>query len=153
MFCLEANVDQHLENVMALIYDQESADIGKGDPSMANALLAQVKLSIAVYLRNFMRSVIARFSGDELTAGSIQGYIQLFYNALISPLISQPLKKHFILIFESVVQVFLSYEQNVENVKSFYNQLFTQVQSVTSASGISNVTVTKGALYVCQVAL
>jgi hypothetical protein len=63
------------------------------------------------------------------------------------------LKKHFILIFESVVQVFLSFEQNVENVKGFYNQLFSQVQSITSASGISNVTVTKGALYVCQVAL
>ena len=29
--------------------------------------LAEVKLSIAVYLRNYMRGVIARFSGDEIT--------------------------------------------------------------------------------------
>lgn len=44
---------------MALIYDQESSEV------------ADVKLSIAVYLRNFMRGVIARFSGDEISTAVI----------------------------------------------------------------------------------
>ena len=80
-----------------------------------------------MYLRNYMRGLLARLSGDEITPPLIQRYIQIFYDALISPLISQAIKKHFILVFESVVAVFLSYEGNVENVKTFYNQLFTQV--------------------------
>jgi hypothetical protein len=74
--------------------------------------LAEVKLSIAVYLRNYMRGVIARFSGDEITPMVIKTYIGTFYEALISPQISPPLKKHFVLIFESVVSVFLSLEDN-----------------------------------------
>ena len=36
--CLESNVDQHLENVMALIYDQDSADIGKSNPKKLTPL-------------------------------------------------------------------------------------------------------------------
>ncbi len=70
-------------------------------------------MSIAVYLRNYMRGVIARLSGDEITADGMKRYISVFYDALISPLIAPPLKKHFILIFESVVSVYLSMEENV----------------------------------------
>ena len=44
--------------------------------------------------------------------------------------------------------VFLSLEENVENVKNFYNQLFTQVHNVIANGGSSNINVTKGALYV-----
>ena len=72
----------------------------------------------------------------------------MFYDALISPLITPPLKKHFLLIFESVVTVFLSLEEDVENVKIFYNQLFTQVHNVIAKGGSANINVTKGALYV-----
>jgi hypothetical protein len=63
-------------------------------------------------------------------------------------LITPPLKKHFVLIFESVVTVFLSLEEVVENVKNFYNQLFTQVHNVIAIGGSANINVTKGALYV-----
>lgn len=71
-----------------------------------------MKQSIVVYLRNYMRGVIGRLSGDEITPSLIQNYIEVFYNALISPMITGPLKKHIILIFESVVSVFLSLEEN-----------------------------------------
>jgi hypothetical protein len=133
---------------MGLIYDQESAEIGKYPFQSHPFPIADVKLSIAVYLRNFMRGVIARFSGDEISTAVIQRYIGIFYDALISPLITPPLKKHFVLIFESVVTVFLSLEEVVENVKNFYNQLFTQVHNVIANGGSANINVTKGALYV-----
>ena len=68
-------------------------------------------------------------------------------------MITPPLKKHFVLIFESVVTVFLSLEEDVQNVKNFYNQLFTQVHNVIANGGSANINVTKGALYVSQVAL
>ena len=74
--------------------------------------------------------------------------MEIFYNALISPLIAAPLKKHFMLIFESIVSVFLSLEEDEDNVKNFYNQLFTQVHNVITSGGTSNINVTKGALYV-----
>ena len=38
-------------------------------------------------------------------------------------------------------------------MKDFYNQLFTQIQSVITTGGTANLNVTKGALYVSQVAL
>ncbi len=49
--------------------------------------------------------------------------------------------------------VFLSLEEDVQNVKNFYNQLFTQVHNVIANGGSANINVTKGALYVSQVAL
>ena len=47
LLSIETQVDSHLQNVLSLLYDQENPEI------------ASVKLSIAVYIRNFMRQTIA----------------------------------------------------------------------------------------------
>jgi hypothetical protein len=42
-------------------------------------ILANVKLSIAVYLRNFMREVIGMLGVDEISPGYLQNLMDIFY--------------------------------------------------------------------------
>jgi len=49
------NQEDHINNVLALIYDNENPEIGA------------IKMSIAVYLRNFVRQMVGRMGSDELT--------------------------------------------------------------------------------------
>jgi hypothetical protein len=78
---IEKNRDQHIQNVVSLLYDTESPEIGKNGLVLSDLsmILANVKLSIAVYLRNFMREVIGMLGGDEISPGYLQNLMDIFY--------------------------------------------------------------------------
>ena len=109
-------------------------------------------MSVAVYLRNFIRQLIGRMGGDELTPAFIQRMMDVFYTALISRVVELPVKRHLYLVFESLITVYLSQEQNLDNLSAFYGQLFTSIQTLL-VDADRNIGVTKGALMICQAAL
>ena len=55
---LEEDRDTHLQNVMQIILDNQSPEIGK--IPCCNFCLADYKLTIAIYMRNFVRKIIDR---------------------------------------------------------------------------------------------
>jgi hypothetical protein len=74
--------------------------------------------------------------------------MEIFFIALVSPAIDKPIKMHLILIFENLLTMMLSIEQNQEKVTEFYSQLFNQVNVLLSQEGVPEG-VTQGALLVC----
>lgn len=60
------------------------------------------------------------------------------------------IKKHLFLIFESILQVYQTTEENSENIQEFYGKLFTSIQASLQQNDLE---VTKGVLLICQAAL
>ena len=106
---LEVNFDSHLQNVVALLYETEDQDIVK------------VKQSIGVYLRNFIREFLAKLGADELLPQSLQRLMDVFYTVIVSPLVDVPVKRHIYLVFEQLLQIYLSVEDNQETITAFYS--------------------------------
>jgi len=68
--------------------------------------IVQVQMSIAVYLRNYIRAVIGRMGGDELTPAFLTGLMEIFYRSIVSAVIPIPIKRHLYLVFENLIVVY-----------------------------------------------
>jgi hypothetical protein len=109
---VEENFDQHVRNVVALLYETEDQEIMK------------VKQSVGVYIRNFIREFLSKLGADELIPSSLQGLMDIFYTVIVSPIVEVPVKRHIYLVFEQLLQIYLSVEDNQESITAFYSQLF-----------------------------
>jgi hypothetical protein len=112
MLFVEENFDQHVQNVVALLYETEDQEIMK------------VKQSVGVYIRNFVREFLSKLGADELIPSSLQGLMNVFYTVIVSPIVEVPVKRHIYLVFEQLLQIYLSVEENQESITAFYSQLF-----------------------------
>ena len=76
--------------------------------------------------------------------------IDLFFQCLVSAQIEFNIKQHLVLIFESLLLVYQTKEQNPDTLRTFFETIFDQ-----AASYISNPSseVVKGSLLICQAAL
>ena len=88
MLFVEENFDQHVQNVVALLYETEDQEIMK------------VKQSVGVYIRNFVREFLSKLGADELIPSSLQGLMNVFYTVIVSPIVEVPVKRHIYLVFE-----------------------------------------------------
>ena len=82
---------------MAILYDQQSPEI------------AQIKMSIGVYLRNYIRGYIPQLASETsqgLTPESLQVLMETFFTAIMSPIIEMPVKRHLFLVFESLITLY-----------------------------------------------
>jgi hypothetical protein len=98
--------------VVALLYETEDQEITK------------VKLSIGVYLRNFIRDFLGKLGKDEIIPSSLQKLMEIFFTVIVSPLVEVPVKRHIYLVFEQLLNIYLSVEENATSVTTFYSQLF-----------------------------
>lgn len=112
MLIVEENFDQHIQNVVALLYETEDQEIMK------------VKQSVGVYIRNFVREFLSKLGADELIPSSLQGLMNVFYTVIVSPIVEVPVKRHIYLVFEQLLQIYLSVEDDQEQITAFYSQLF-----------------------------
>ena len=112
LLIVEENFDSHVQNVVALLYEVEDQEIIK------------VKQSVGVYLRNFIREFLSKLGADELVPSSLQGLMNVFYTVIVSPMVEVPIKRHIYLVFEQLLQIYLSVEDNQENITAFYSTLF-----------------------------
>jgi hypothetical protein len=85
---------------------------------------------------------------DNLTTEFLQRHMEIFFIGLVSPVINKPIKMHLVLIFENLLTIMLSIEQNQDKVTDFYSQLFNEVNVLLFKDGVPEG-VTEGALLVC----
>jgi hypothetical protein len=138
---VEENFDQHVQNVVALLYETEDQEIIK------------VKQSVGVYIRNFVREFLSKLGADELIPSSLQNLMNVFYTVIVSPIVEVPVKRHIYLVFEQLLQIYLSVEEDQEKITEFYSQLFNHSVLQLQSNQNGNLSVTKGVLFICQAAL
>lgn len=85
-----------------------------------------------------------------MAPAGIQGLIDLFFQSLVSPQIDFSLKQHLILIFESLLLVYQTNEQNADALRLFFETIFDQASQYVSNPSTD---VIKGALLICQASL
>ena len=78
--------------------------------------------------------------------------MNLFYTVIVSPIVEVPIKRHVYLVFEQLLQIYLSIQSDSKVVTTFYNQLLSSSVLQLQTNG-SNLNVTKGVLFICQAAL
>lgn len=76
--------------------------------------------------------------------------IDIIYRCLVSPQIDFQLKQHIVLIFESLLLVYQSNEQNPDTIKAFFETIFEQAAATINSPSSD---VIKGSLLICQAAL
>ena len=79
---------------------------------------------MGVYIRNFVREFLSKLGADELIPSSLQGLMNVFYTVIVSPIVEVPVKRHIYLVFEQLLQIYLSVEDDQEQITAFYSQLF-----------------------------
>lgn len=79
---------------------------------------------MGVYIRNFVREFLSKLGEDELIPSSLQGLMNVFYTVIVSPIVEVPVKRHIYLVFEQLLQIYLSVEDDKEKITAFYSQLF-----------------------------
>lgn len=141
MVFLEKDFESHLKNVVALLYETEDQEVAK------------VKLSVGVYIRNFIREFLSKLGADELIPSSLQNLMDIFYTVIVSPLVEVPVKRHIYLVFEQLLQIYLSVEDEQDSITTFYSQLFNSSVLQLQSNQSGNLSVTKGVLFICQAAL
>lgn len=90
---------------MELIYDNQNPDIGKPISILSISCVATTKMSIAVYLRNYIRSLASKIA---LTPDYTQILLDIFYRALVSGEILLSIKRHLFLVFEHLITLYQS---------------------------------------------
>ncbi len=78
--------------------------------------------------------------------------MDLFYTVIVSPIVEIPVKRHVYLVFEQLLQIYLSVQGDSKVVTAFYNQLLNSSVLQLQTNG-TNLNVTKGVLFICQAAL
>lgn len=71
---------------------------------------------------------------------------------IVSPIVEVPVKRHIYLVFEQLLQIYLSVQSDSKVITAFYNQLLNSSVLQLQTNG-SNLNVTKGVLFICQAAL
>lgn len=128
---------------MAILYDQQSPDI------------AQIKMSIGVYLRNYIRGYIPQLAGESnhgLSPESLQALMETFFSAIMSPLIEMPIKRHLFLVFESLITLYQTQQIDKPKLDAFFTTLLESV-SLRITQAERNMEVTKGGLLIFQAVL
>jgi hypothetical protein len=74
-----------------------------------------VKQTIAVYLRNYVRKIIDT-QYASLTSADVQEIINSVYQTLISETLDLNSKRHCLLVFESLMNIYMNKEQNQQTV-------------------------------------
>lgn len=72
--------------------------------------------------------------------------IDLFFTCCVSGNIEYNVKKHIVLIFESLLMIYQTMEPDQENVKALYRKLFDSASSQLQSANMESM---KGALLVC----
>ena len=88
--------------------------------------IAPVKLTIAVYLRNFLRKIVNENSAG-MTSAYLQTLMSIFFQALTTPTLEFHIKKHLYNIFESLLLMYQTTETSNAKIQEFYSQLFTSI--------------------------
>ena len=74
-----------------------------------------MKQTIAVYLRNYIRKIIDT-QYASLTSADVQEIINSVYQTLISETLELNSKRHCLLVFESLMNIYMNKEQNQQTV-------------------------------------
>ena len=74
-----------------------------------------MKQTIAVYLRNYVRKIIDT-QYASLTSADVQEIINSVYQTLISETLDLNSKRHCLLVFESLMNIYMNKEQNQQTV-------------------------------------
>ena len=74
-----------------------------------------MKQTIAVYLRNYIRKIIDT-QYASLTSADVQEIINSVYQTLISETLDLNSKRHCLLVFESLMNIYMNKEQNQQTV-------------------------------------
>jgi len=72
---------------------------------------------------------------------------------IVSPIVEIPVKRHVYLVFEQLLQIYLSVQGDSKVVTAFYNQLLSSSVLQLQQTNGTNLNVTKGVLFICQAAL
>lgn len=132
-----------MQNLMAILYEQKLPE------------LVNIKMSVAIYLRNYIRGyipILASQSNQGLTPDQVQSLVEVFFNAIMSPVMEMGVKRHLFLVFEYLVNIYQSQQADKPKLEAFYTNVLNTA-STAIQQGDRNQETTKGALLVFQAVL
>jgi hypothetical protein len=101
-----------MQDVVSLLLDNENPDAGTIILQITTYYIGAVKLSLAVYLRNFVRKILNTPPNGQMPVGYLQNLLNIFYMTLVDANIEFAIKRHLFLIFESLLLIYQVQESN-----------------------------------------
>jgi hypothetical protein len=102
-----------MQDVVNLLLDNENPDASTILVNLTKEYIGAIKLSLAVYLRNFVRKILNTPPNGQMPTGYLQQLLNIFYMTLVDANIEFAIKKHLFLIFESLLLIYQVQESNL----------------------------------------